>query len=59
MKIQIKVRGKTYYIQAKERRKQPDITPYKARAWHFQDLNDCKPVRDDVLEYFPDATIVS
>lgn len=58
MVIQIKKNGKQFYIQSKPTRKNPTITPFRSKAWMFNTLNSCKPVRDDVLEYFPDAVIV-
>ena len=57
MVIQIKHNSKVYFIQAKQKRKQPTITPYKNKAWHFEDLSKCTNVRDDVLEYFPGAVV--
>jgi len=59
MIIQFKHRGKQYFLQAKAPRRQPSITPYRNKAWVFNDLHTCKPVRDDVLEYFPNAWITA
>ena len=59
MVISIKLRGKQYFIQGKATRKSPEITPFRSKAWHFNSLNSCKPVRDDVLEYFSNAVIVA
>lgn len=59
MVIQIKHNGKIFFLAAKKTRKSPAITPYRRKAWQFTDLNRCKPVRDDVLEFFKDSVICS
>ena len=60
MKIQVKHKGKSMYIQNKPVRKAPVLTPFWDRAWDFTNLAKCKNVRDDILEYFPkNATIVA
>jgi len=59
MVIQLKHNGKTFFLQSKETRKSPVITPYRRKAWVFTDLNKCKPVLDDALEYFPNAVIIA
>jgi hypothetical protein len=58
MVIQIKHNGKQYFIQSKPTRKKPSITPFRGKAMDFSDMNRCKNVRDDVLEYFDTAMIV-
>ena len=57
MVIQIKHNGKIFFLQSKKTRKSPVITPYRRKAWEFADLNKCKPVRDDLLEFFPHSAI--
>ena len=59
MVIQLKTKSKMYFLQSKPTRKSPVITPFRSRAWKFTDLNKCKPVRDDVLEFFPQAIITA
>jgi hypothetical protein len=56
MVIQVK---SGYYLQNKPVRRPPVITPFKDKAWHFDNLARCKNVRDDVLEYFGGAVIMS
>ncbi len=59
MVIMIKRNGKQFYIERKNPRTSPVITPMRSKAWHFTDLNKCKPIRDDVLEFFKDAVIAA
>lgn len=57
MVIQINYNGKRAFIQQKKKRQPPIITANKNLAVIFSDLNVCKNIRDDVLEYFPNAVI--
>lgn len=55
----IKRNGKQFYIERKNPRTSPVITPMRSKAWHFTDLHKCKAIRDDVLEFFKDAVIAA
>lgn len=59
MVVQFTHNGKLYFLADKKPRKQPSITPYRSRAWEFKDLNRCKVLRDDILEYFSKAVVSS
>lgn len=59
MKIRVKTQGGFAYVIQKVKGKPPVVTPYEKNAHEYTNLNKCKNVRDDVLEYFSPASIVS
>lgn len=59
MKIRVKHNGAFAYVIQKVKNKPPIVTPFEKNAHNYTSLATCQNVRDDVLEYFSPASIVS